>query len=143
MFFSGCASLVSPYSTTFQCPDGDKGKCVSVKTAYKESVEENPLVRDESSCEECEKDKGKKEEPPAPPPIPVKQGQKADYQDAMYRKLSTLIGQPTPPIVAPPQVMRVLILSYTGSENEMFGYRYVYFFATDPKWIFSTETDGD
>ena len=44
---TGCSALVSPYSTTFQCPDSDKGKCVSVKTAYDESLELNPLVKEE------------------------------------------------------------------------------------------------
>ena len=46
LFLAGCSALVSPYSTTFQCPDSDKGKCVSVQTAYDESIDANPLVKD-------------------------------------------------------------------------------------------------
>lgn len=146
--FSGCTALVSPYNSEFQCPTMDKGKCVSVKTAYDESVD-NPLVRDGDepcSCDEDknkDKDKDKKKDSGqlSPGLAPVNRGPKSDFENAMYQRLASLISEPTPPLVAPPEVMRVLILSYTGSDNNLFSFRYVYFFATDPKWIFST-TDG-
>jgi len=139
--FSGCTALVSPYNSEFQCPTMDKGKCVSVKTAYDESVD-NPLVRDgDPPCKDCDNDKKKDSIQPSPELAPANQGPKSDFQNAMYQRLASLISQPTPPLVAPSEVMRVLILSYTGSDNNLFSFRYVYFFATDPKWIFST-TDG-
>jgi len=133
--FSGCSTLVSPYSSKLQCPNTYKGKCVSVQTAYAESID-NPLVRERSkkkvaplkTCEKKDRDKAalKKVDP------------KYEYHEALYRKLASMIEKPSTPIVVPPEVVRVLILSYTGSENELFSYRYVYFFATEPKWIIST-----
>ena len=137
--FSGCSAIVSPYNSEFQCPDTDKGKCVSVQTAYKESVD-NPLVKADPDkkppCETC----GDKEvhQPETIPGVSGPKDTKYQYQDVLYRKLASLIRQPSTPVVVPPDVVRVLILSYTGSDNELFSYRYVYFFATDPKWIIST-----
>ncbi len=139
---SGCSSLVSPYSSKLQCPNTYKGKCVSVETAYSESIN-NPLVRpgqeadsdyehNDKPCEGCEK-KADRNGSPVKRTTP-----KYQYQEALYRRLASLIEQPSTPIVVPPEVMRVLILSYTGSDNELFSYRYVYFFATKPKWIIST-----
>jgi len=119
---------------------------VSVQTAYKESVD-NPLVKadpgnpaakadDKPPCETC----GDKElhEPETIPGVSGPKDTMYQYQDVLYRKLASLIRQPSTPVVVPPDVVRVLILSYTGSDNELFSYRYVYFFATDPKWIIST-----
>ena len=162
---SGCSALVSPYSSTFQCPETDKGKCVSVQAAYKESID-NPLVKagpgpakkpadkhvtttagkkEKPSCETCgEKEGKKKEDPPETiPGVSASTDTKYQYQDVLYKKLASLIRQPSTPVVVPPDVVRVLILSYTGSGNELFSYRYVYFFATDPKWIISTGKEVD
>jgi len=141
--FSGCTTLVSPYSTTFQCPDSDKGKCVSVQTAYNESVETNPLVREpaEPACDNGEdgtdqknrnargheKESGLKE-------------LKYHYQDSLYKKMTAILEQPETPFVIAPDVIRVLIPSYTGSDNALYGSRYVYFFVTDPQWSLSSAT---
>jgi conjugal transfer pilus assembly protein TraV len=38
-------------------------------------------------------------------------------------------------VVVPPQVMRVLILPYTGDERELYMYRYVYMFVDEPRWL--------
>ena len=154
--FSGCSALISGYNSEFQCPNTDKGKCVSVKKAYKESIEgdseqENPLVRKDGAqgseeCPECQQALQKEETPSEK--TPAGQGRagsnalskylRYQYQSALYKKLSAMIGKPSTPLVVPPEVVRVLILSYTGSNNELFSYRYVYFFATEPKWIIST-----
>jgi conjugal transfer pilus assembly protein TraV len=135
--FGGCSAIVSPYKSEFQCPIVDKGKCVSVQTAYKESVD-NPLVKssDETSCETCD-DQEKADAKAETPNLEYK------YQDSLYKKLASLIEQPSTPIVVPPDVVRVLILSYTGSDNELFGYRYVYFFATQPEWVISTTKEAE
>jgi conjugal transfer pilus assembly protein TraV len=158
----GCSAVVSPYNSTFQCPETDKGKCVSVQAAYKESVD-NPLIKADPGsakepadkpattmvvkdhkppCETCGNE-GRRPEPIETPDITPSRDAKYTYQDAFYRKLTALIEQPSTPVVVPPDVVRVLILSYTGSENELFTYRYVYFFATNPKWIISTGKEGD
>ncbi|MDA8403509.1 MAG: type IV conjugative transfer system lipoprotein TraV [Desulfobacteraceae bacterium] len=141
---SGCSALVSPYSTTFQCPDSDKGKCVSVQTAYDESIDANPLVKN-PTCEACDKEKNEKNAEKA-------DGEKADtaaanikydYQDVLYKKLTSIIDAPGTPMVIPPDVVRVLIPSYTGTDNELFSARYVYFFATEPKWSMSASTESE
>ena len=133
---SGCSSIVSPYSSKLQCPNTYKGKCVSVETAYAESIN-NPLVRAEADPRRQEdKNPGERKDPDKEDK--EKKIPEYSYKDALYKKLSSLIEEPATPIVVPPEVMRVLILSYTGSNNELFSYRYVYFFATPPKWIIST-----
>ena len=141
--FPGCASLISGYNSKFQCPNTNKGKCVSVKTAYRESIEggqENPLVKEgrkEEQCKECKEGKGSGNAEEGQPARDNSQPEDV-YRAALYRKLTSMIGKPSTPLVVPPEVVRVLILSYTGSNNELFSYRYVYFFATEPKWIIST-----
>jgi conjugal transfer pilus assembly protein TraV len=148
IYLSGCSALVSPYSTTFQCPDSDKGKCVSVKTAYDESVDDNPLVKN-PPCEDCDEEKNKQDSDEAKKTHkdssaqPVVNHLKYKYEDTLYKKLTSIIEQPETPMVIPPDVVRVLIPSYTGSDNELFSNRYVYFFATEPTWSISTIKEGD
>ena len=134
---SGCSSLVSPYSSKLQCPNTYKGKCVSVETAYAESIN-NPLIKHESSFQASAKDVDGSRENNGDAARKKQDDPKYQYQEALYHRLASLIEEPSTPIVVPPEVMRVLILSYTGSDNELFSYRYVYFFATQPKWIIST-----
>ena len=144
---TGCSALVSPYSTTFQCPDSDKGKCVSVKTAYDESIDANPLVKN-PTCEACDEAKSdtnaddeKEDKDKNASSEPIGNEIKYKYQDTLYKKLTSIIDQPETPMVIPPDVVRVLIPSYTGTDNELFSARYVYFFATEPKWSISTTTE--
>ena len=112
--FSGCG-IFNPYQSEFKCPDTYKGKCVSTIDAYNESIEDSSNVSPEL---------------PGDPEY--------NYRIGLYNKLASLIHKPATPVALPPKVMRTLILSYTGSDNELYSYRYVYFFATEPKWIFST-----
>ena len=111
---SGCGTF-NPYRSEFQCPDTYKGKCVSTAKAYAESIEGS----DNTSSK---------------PLDDLEYG----YRAGLYSKLASLIEKPATPVVLPSKVMRTLILSYTGSGNELYGYRYVYFFATEPQWIIST-----
>ena len=150
LLFSACSTLISGYNSEFQCPNTNKGKCVSVKEAYRESVEgthDNPLVKekpradaqDKKRCTNCDSEaeasgQQKVNDEDQPPEY--------SYRDALYKKLSSMIGKPSTPLVVPPEVVRVLILSYTGTQNELFSYRYVYFFATEPKWVISTAKEA-
>jgi len=128
---TGCASVMNPYSSDFSCPETNKGKCVSVKKAYSESMETNPI--------EDEIDYDKDQE--------TMSASEISYQDAMYQELAGLLNEPVTPIVAPPKVMRVLLLPYRGDKNELYMYRYVYFFVDKPKWVLgdylSTETEDE
>lgn len=125
----GCSAVLNPYQSSFNCPEADKGKCVSVQQAYSDSL--NPLVKPESGagegeCHECGKDK------------PVTSGtgrEEAEYRGALFKRLSGLLNEPETPLVAPPQVMRVLLLPYRGDGGELFMPRYAYFFLDRPQWI--------
>ena len=57
------------------------------------------------------------------------------YRSALYDKFSGLLKEPQTPVVAPPKVMRMLLLPYTGQDNEFYMLRYVYFFVDKPRWI--------
>lgn len=114
IIFSGC-SIFNPYKSEFTCPDTYKGKCVSAVTAYNESIGNSPNLSPELHSD-----------------------LEYNYRTSLYNKLASMIHKPATPIALPPKVMRTLILSYTGSDNDLYSYRYVYFFATEPKWIFST-----
>jgi conjugal transfer pilus assembly protein TraV len=144
-FTSGCASVFNPYDSEFQCPDTDKGQCVSIPEAYEMSV----------SGDDPQNTKGNPSKGPWPGndlAKAVPQGSNAedeaadmkyDYLSNKYEKMAALVGKPATPLVVPPEVVRVLILSYTGDDNQLFGYRYVYFFATEPGWIISSGKEID
>lgn len=130
--FTGCASIFNPYQEEFQCPETYKGKCVSMKTAYDESIEgvkynnedgrENPLIKSKTRNPDNAQD---------------------EYHKRLYKKLADIIKEPEVPVVIPPKILRVLILSYTNNENDMYGHRFVYILAQEPKWVFSTFKEGE
>ena len=125
----GCSAVLNPYQSGFNCPGSDKGKCVSVQKAYSDSL--NPLVKPEpgageGECQDCGKDK---------PADPGTTREEAEYRGALFKRLAGLLGEPETPLVAPPQVMRVLLLPYKGEGGELFMPRYAYFFLDRPQWI--------
>jgi conjugal transfer pilus assembly protein TraV len=125
----GCSAVLNPYQSNFSCPETEKGKCVSVQKAYSDSL--NPLVRPESegkegACRDCGKDK---------PADPATTREESEYRGALFKRLAGLLNEPETPMVAPPQVMRVLLLPYRGDGGELFMPRYAYFFLDRPKWI--------
>jgi conjugal transfer pilus assembly protein TraV len=65
------------------------------------------------------------------------------YRSSLFDKFSGLLKEPKTPIVAPPKVMRVLLLPYTGQENEFYMLRYVYFFVDKPRWILGDSVTAD
>jgi conjugal transfer pilus assembly protein TraV len=124
-FTAGCASVFNPYDDEFQCPDTDKGGCMSIPEAYDISLSGMPSGKGNNPAA------GKVNRPSS-------HGVRYDYLDKKYKEMTALIADPATPLVAPPDVKRILILSYTGKENTLFGYRYIYFFATEPEWIISS-----
>ena len=125
-FLSGCASVFNPYESDFQCPETDRGKCVSVQDAYGESMQKN---LSKENKEELKSGKTKENNALG------SQDKKNDYQEALYKELAGLLKEPITPVVAPPKVMRVLLLPYKGDANELYMLRYIYFFVEEPKWI--------
>ncbi|MDA8172850.1 MAG: TraV family lipoprotein [Nitrospiraceae bacterium] len=120
---SGCAGAMNPYSSSFSCPNFKNGRCVSVETAYKDSTD----GKYQDLWKESDAGKSKKEKA-APTEADL-------YQSALYGRLNGLLKSPVSPMVVPPQVMRVLILPYTGRDNELYMERYVYLFLSGPKWL--------
>lgn len=144
LLMSGCA-LLNPYESNFSCPESYNGKCVSVQTAYSESSggtakaniatvnqsqencgpeSENPGACSESSKESAGTELQSKEN-----------GALTKYRTALFEKFSGLLKEPVTPVVAPPKTMRVLLLPYTGQDNEFYMLRYVYFFVDEPRWL--------
>lgn len=132
----GCSSILNPYSSDFSCPKTENGKCVDIETAHEESLAKTGKKNSETSAIRCDgkdcesKDKADKREKgdkTATPDI--------TYQDELHKKLAGLLAQPTTPVVAPPAVMRVLMLPYKGDENELYMLRYVYIIVDGPKWV--------
>lgn len=149
LFTTGCASVFNPYDSEFQCPDTDKGRCVGIPKAYEMSVSgddpenandsESKSPGDNHSLTRAQRPSGNSEDGTEHRTADIKY----DYLNKKYEKMAALIGKPATPLVVPPDVVRVLILSYTGNDNNLFGYRYVYFFATEPGWIMSSGKEVD
>jgi conjugal transfer pilus assembly protein TraV len=135
IILSGCGTWFHPYHEDFMCPDGDPGKCASVKSAYQESFRPasedfSPMVKDKSRRAEVKDDQnggagqGDQEE--------------YNYKRALYEELAGLIQDPTTPVLVPSKQIRVLIPGYVADSNLYYGHRYVYFEATSPQWVLPT-----
>ncbi len=132
LFLTSCTSIMNPYSSNFSCPKYYKGKCVSLTEAYKESIRNTDGMP--------AKDNASKQIRQLAINTVQNEGKRSSislYQRDMLRKMSGLIKQPKTPIVIPPKTMRVLILPYVNSQNELEMGRYVYFFVGKPRWLFS------
>jgi len=125
VLLGGC-SILNPYKSEFTCPQKENGKCVGVETAYDESLQKK---NKDGGLEPATKNSPGKES--------TRPAQKVNllYQEEVYRKLTGLLRDPVTPLVAPPRIMRVLLLPYKGEGGELFMPRYVYFMADDPRWI--------
>ena len=143
LLVSGCSTLLNPYEAEFSCPEPELGKCVSVQTAYKESFLATPPKPQQNSdaddCVECRLAKrgGDKKEvssedgqAAAGPSTPVE----SEYQEALYKRVTSLLKAPVTPMVVAPQVMRVLLLPYVSDADELYMGRYTFFFVDKPRW---------
>lgn len=171
-FLCGC-SMINPYQSEFSCPDTFKGKCASVREVYMEDSTgkqqekaESNAIKPKSRCtttysemeggglvttcnEEPPPDTGNNPAPASPSSTPIAGNAEETsfnrYRSSLYDRFSGLLKEPQTPIVAPPKVMRVLLMPYTGQENEFYMLRYVYFFVDKPRWILgdSIVADGE
>lgn len=160
LMLSGCASMFNPYDDGFTCPDYDKGKCVPLEASYKESITGMPAesFMKVPPCYNCNEDELKEHAEkyrkkgyqvdayvadqkrdttselgqPHAKHIPSNE---LTYRNALMGRLSGMIKQPQTPVVAPPKVMRVLMLPYKTEDNMLNTMRYVYFFADEPKFV--------
>jgi conjugal transfer pilus assembly protein TraV len=144
---TGCAKVFNPYESSFQCPDIDKGRCASITNAYTDSLKNIEKQPDTNTPKkEADTEPGTPEAGKSVIQSGVQSGVQAketsaelEFNRKKFRFMQSLVEEDQPPMAAPPQTARILVLSYTGDENVMYGFRYVYFFASEPKWIFSTE----
>lgn len=118
----GCASVVNPYSESFTCPLMEEGKCVPIKEAYNESLKGYTLKLEETKDA---KNLTKEYDPV-----------QESYRTALFDKLTKLLRDPKTPILAPPKIVRVMILPYQDSQGkEFYSTRYIYLVVEDPQWI--------
>jgi len=110
---------INPYKPNFNCPYNESGKCVSMTGAYDESRKGDPHLTNPALG-------------PAKAQAPGS-GEKA-YQESVYKKLTGLLEEPKTPLIAPPKVMRVLLLPYKN-ERDLYMYRYAYFVVDDFRWV--------
>lgn len=88
-----------------------------------------------SSCNnECSKNRTSKSCQECLSSLP-KPSEEEIYKEQLYREMTSLIEQPRTPMLKQPEVLRVLVLGYTGDENEFFSHRYMYLIVSDPRWI--------
>lgn len=118
----GCASWINPYASDFNCPKTENGRCISVPDAYQESLKKGPK-------------KGAKDEQSG-------NGSGA-YEKELFKKLAGMLKEPVTPIVNPPTAVRVLFTPYPGDENELYLYRYAFFFVDSPSFILGDYLKAD
>jgi len=139
--FSGCASkIMNPYSEDFSCPQTEKGKCVPIKQAYLESLQQQGkqdfLFMPTPSVEE--KQKGNEASFSMQnifPQDPFFETY-SKYNEALMQKLQQMLENPKTPVLIPPQVVRVLILPYAVERDSFYGERYAYIIVEGPQWVF-------
>lgn len=128
---SGCSHVLNPYSSQFSCPHLENGKCVDIDEAHDESLAKTG-VKNRDSRHTCG---GKDCAGTVTRPGTAVNTANIYYQDELHKKIAGLLEQPVTPVVAPPTVMRILMLPYKGDENELYMYRYVYLVIDGPHWV--------
>ena len=115
---SGCGAVLNPYNENFRCqaPE-DSGQCVDTKTAYEEATGKS-LVS-------------------ASRPLTTADSAGA----ARLTKVADLLHEPQAPMIAPPKVLRVLILPYKGN-GDLFMARYAYLQVEQANWVLTNVDEG-
>ncbi len=135
---SGCSTVgeaINPYSADFKCQMTENGRCISMTGAYLGSLQRDPGNAWNGKNGKSVKNTKNTMDPPA--------GATSEtaYQEALFKKLSGLLEEPATPVIAPPKVMRVLLLPYKA-EKDLFMYRYVYFVVDDYAWVLTNDLPG-
>jgi len=154
LYLWGCGAVLNPYKDDFACPVYEKGKCIKVAGAYKESLQKkkNDTLSEKenkAACEKCRKEaknNNVSEETYCTACSSAEtndverkrlkaESSETEYRKAVNQKLVSMLKEPNTPLLAAPQIMRVLILPYRGDQNELYMMRYVYLLTDDPKWV--------
>lgn len=142
---SGC-SILAPYDQTFMCEKTDDfGRCIGVQQAYDEAIGgpidapgATPL--DPRPPEERNGTIGY--QPPGSPQVELSVARQA-YKTAEYREMQKLIEQPVTPMVAPPKVLRTLIVAYPAGTTTLFSPRFIWYFAHDGRFVIGDYLNQD
>ena len=110
-------NTINPYKSNFNCPYKESGRCISMTGAYDES---------RAGADTAAWTRRRRRSSPT-------NGEKA-YQEGVYKKLAGLLEEPKTPLIAPPKVMRVLLLPYKN-DRDLYMYRYAYFVVDDFRWV--------
>ncbi|MBU1171341.1 MAG: TraV family lipoprotein [Proteobacteria bacterium] len=143
---SGCTSVWNPYESEFRCTgQGNEGRCTSTMGAYNESLGVVPMGDRECDdcCEPSKKKDHQKDKKQFSPTENKHLSPEQVYNKNRYDLMTQMVREEKPPVVIPPEVVRVLILPYKGADNRMYGFRFSYFFATEPQWQFAIGKEGD
>ena len=119
LLLAGCGAALNPYNENFRCqaPE-DSGQCVDTKTAYEEAI-------------------GFGQQGSGGKPSKAEESAEA----ARLTRLSELLREPQTPMIAPPRVLRVLILPYKGS-GDLFMARYAYLQVEPASWVLTGVDEG-
>ena len=141
---TGCA-IFNPYEENFSCRAGkETGKCVSIKDAYKESLQNGAQNSDTANQAKItrrgrvfkdnniSKAKEKGDESGTEEPV---RDVEITYQKRAFEKLSRMLERPVTPLMSPPTVMRVLFLPYKDEANRLYMSRFVYLIVDEPQWV--------
>jgi len=160
---SACGKIIQPYDTKFKCPPTYLGVCEPMEDAYKDSVLGiDPRKFDKEWVEkrkEWEKEHRELLEArrraelqlqalynstnvqiDVDKALGISNSKVAkEYRKELFSELHSLITEPKTPFVAPPKIVRVLVLSTIAPEENdrtiFISPRYVYFMLDSPKWI--------
>lgn len=134
---SGCA-VFAPYVSEFQCNrNRDFGKCTNVTGAYSEALggDVEPSAAEDSHGSKKSKGDRPARETRAREDDAAAKANMNRYKAAEYREMAGLIDDPITPVVAPPKVLRSLVVAYATSEKTLYLPRYVYFFVSEGNFV--------
>lgn len=136
---SSC-SLLAPFDSKFQCERSrDFGKCTDVQGAYTDAL--GGQVDPEHPIEEPNTAKDKKHKTES---VDIARTREDDavgrsnlnrYKAAEYAEMAGLIEKPITPVIAPPKVLRTLVVAYATPEKTLFLPRYVYYFVSEGNFV--------
>lgn len=134
---SGCSMF--PYDSHFLCEkNADYGRCMSMQGAYNDSLsgETATTVSDNAKSEgEGSVHKPTKEEIKSMADAKL-EDQKArdEYRNSQYRAMADLMNAPVAPVLAPPKVLRTMVVAYQDGQT-LFMPRYLYMIVNKPHFV--------
>jgi len=153
------ACSTTPYRSRFQCPPTHPGHCETVRQAYEDSLHgiepklfDPEWIKREREWEKkhallikARKQAGENVETLDEKLKKLKShakdtsSEEISYRKKLFQELRQLLQEPEKPIVVPPKVVRVLILSTLARDTDgreiYISPRYVYFMLDKPRWL--------